>query len=174
MLCTVPPSPHTPHTPHTLPHTPHTPPHPHFSHHPHILTPHTPFPPGSSPQWDSWTMLLFQQCHGRDHRSVVSSTCIVQSLIQSGWYYRIACNFRGAKYSWFSWLEVWPRIFYPRMKRPYLPLPAVQAATTKIYPLNVSILLNHEPRIFCPPKITRYTVLQRTRLARVGVGQNLL
>ena len=20
--------------------------------------------------------------------------------------YRIACNFRGAKYSWFSWLEV--------------------------------------------------------------------
>ncbi len=70
--------------------------------------------------------------------------------------YRIACNFRGAKYSWFSWLEVWPRIFYPRMKRPCLPLPAVQAATTKILPtkcLNIA-----EPRIFYPPKITRYTV----------------
>ncbi len=67
--------------------------------------------------------------------------------------YRIACNFRGAK---FSWLEVWPRIFYPRMKRSCLPLPAVQAATTKILPtkcLNIA-----EPRIFCPPKITRYTV----------------
>ncbi len=33
--------------------------------------------------------------------------------------YRIAGNFRGAKY---SWLEVRPRIFYPRMKRPCLPL----------------------------------------------------
>ena len=65
--------------------------------------------------------------------------------------YRIAGNFRGTKY---SWLEVWPRIFYPRMKRPCLPLPAVQAATTKILPtkcLNIA-----EPRIFCPLKITRY------------------
>ncbi len=46
------------------------------------------------------------------------------------WIYRIAGNFRGAK---FSWLNTGPRIFYPRMKRPYhsyLPLPAVQAATT--------------------------------------------
>ncbi len=25
-------------------------------------------------------------------------------------------NFRGAKYSWFSWLKVWPRMFYPQMK----------------------------------------------------------
>ena len=60
--------------------------------------------------------------------------------------YRIAGNFRGVKYSWFSWLEVWPRIFYPRMKRPCLPLPAVQAATTKILPtksLN-NLLLNHK------------------------------
>ncbi len=42
------------------------------------------------------------------------------------------------------------------MKRPCLPLPAVQAPTTKILPtkcLNIA-----EPRIFCPPKITRYTV----------------
>ncbi len=45
------------------------------------------------------------------------------------WIYRIAGNFRGAKHSWFSWLNTGPRIFYPRMKRPY-PLPAVQAATT--------------------------------------------
>ncbi len=44
----------------------------------------------------------------------------------------IAGDFRGAKYSWFSWLNTGPRIFYPRMKRPNLPLPAVQAATTKI------------------------------------------
>ncbi len=72
--------------------------------------------------------------------------------------YRIACNFRGAKYSWFSWLEVWPRIFYPRMKRPCLPLPAVQAPTTKILPtkcINIA-----EPRIFCPPKIAHYKVYQ--------------
>ncbi len=42
------------------------------------------------------------------------------------------------------------------MKRPCLPLPAVQAATTKILP---TICLNiAEPQIFCPPKITRYTV----------------
>ena len=43
------------------------------------------------------------------------------------------------------------------MKRPCLPLPALQAPTTNILPtkcLNVA-----EPRIFCPPKITRYTVL---------------
>ncbi len=42
------------------------------------------------------------------------------------------------------------------MKRPCLPLPAVQAPTTKILPtkrLNIA-----EPQIFCPPKITRYTV----------------
>ncbi len=69
----------------------------------------------------------------------------------------IAGNFRGAKYSWFSWLEVWPRIFYPRMKRPCLPLPTIQAATTKI--LSTKCLNIAEPRIFCPPKITRYTVI---------------
>ncbi len=68
--------------------------------------------------------------------------------------YRIACNFCGAKY---SWLEVWPRIFYPRMKRPCLPLPAVPAATTKILPTKCLIIA--ESQIFCPPKITRYTVL---------------
>ncbi len=62
--------------------------------------------------------------------------------------YRIAGNFRGAKYSWFSWLEVWPRIFYPRMKRPCLPLPTIQAATTKI--LSTKCLNISEPRIFCP------------------------
>ncbi len=70
----------------------------------------------------------------------------------------VAGHFRGAKYSctWFLWLEVWPQIFYPRMKQPCLPLPAVQAAITKILPtkcLNIA-----EPRIFCPQKITRYTV----------------
>ncbi len=46
------------------------------------------------------------------------------------------------------------------MKRSCLPLPAVQVATTKILPtkcLNIA-----EPRIFCPPKITRYTVVTRT------------
>ncbi len=42
------------------------------------------------------------------------------------------------------------------MKRPCLPLPAVQAATTKI--LSTKCLNIAEPRIFCPPKIpvTRY------------------
>ena len=66
--------------------------------------------------------------------------------------YAVAGNFRGAKFSWFSWLEVWPRIFYPRMKRPCLPLPTIQAATTKI--LSTKCLNIAEPRIFCPPKIT--------------------
>ncbi len=47
-------------------------------------------------------------------------------------------NFRGAKYSWFSWLKVWPRIFYLRMKRPCLLLPAVKAATTNILPPKFS------------------------------------
>ncbi len=70
--------------------------------------------------------------------------------------YAVAGNFRGAKFSWFSWLEVWPRIFYPQMKRPCLPLPTIQAATTKI--LSMKCLNIAEPRIFCPPKITRYTV----------------
>ena len=43
---------------------------------------------------------------------------------------------------------------YPRMKRPCLPLFAVQAATKKILPtkrLNIA-----KPQIFCPPKMTRY------------------
>ncbi len=43
------------------------------------------------------------------------------------------------------------------MKRPCLPLPAVQAATTKI--LSTKWLNTALPWIFCPPKITRYTVL---------------
>ncbi len=47
-------------------------------------------------------------------------------------------NFRGAKYSWFSWLKVWPRMYYPRMKQPCLPLPAVKAATTNILPQKFS------------------------------------
>ena len=42
------------------------------------------------------------------------------------------------------------------MKRPCLPLPTIQAATTKI--LSTKCLNIAEPRIFCPPKITRYTV----------------
>ncbi len=42
------------------------------------------------------------------------------------------------------------------MKRPCLPLPTIQAAITKI--LSTKCLNIAEPRIFCPPKITRYTV----------------
>ena len=42
------------------------------------------------------------------------------------------------------------------MKRPCLPLPAVQAPTTKILPTKC--LNTAEPQIFCPPKITRYAV----------------
>ncbi len=66
-------------------------------------------------------------------------------------------NFHGAKYSEFSWLKVWPQIFYPRMKWPCLPLPVVQTLTTKILPTKC--LKIAEPRIFCSPKIPRYTVL---------------
>ncbi len=63
-------------------------------------------------------------------------------------------NIRGFR-GWRSDHEYF--IFYPRMKRPCLPLPAVQAATTKIlYTHEMSQYV--EPRIFCPPKITRYTV----------------
>ena len=65
--------------------------------------------------------------------------CVVEYCCPGPWYlqevnlgitvYRIVGNFRGAKYSWFLWLELRPRIFYPRMKRPCLPLLAVQACS---------------------------------------------
>ena len=68
--------------------------------------------------------------------------------------YRIACNFRGEKYSWFSWLGSDHEYFtYEWSDFVYLYL-QVQAPTTKILPtkcLNIA-----EPRIFCPPKITRW------------------
>ena len=75
--------------------------------------------------------------------------------------YRIAGNFRGAKYSWFSFEGLTTNILPTNEAtlQPCLPLPAVQAPTTKIFPtkcLNIA-----EPRIFCPPKITRYTVYQQ-------------
>ncbi len=53
------------------------------------------------------------------------------------------------------------------MKRHCLPLPTIQAATTKILPtkcLNIA-----EPRIFCPPKITRYTVVCETSSAVIQI-----
>ena len=80
---------------------------------------------------------------------------------------RVAGNFRGAKYSWFSWLNTGPQIFYPRMKRPCLPLPAVQAATTNIKTTKWLILLNHE--YFDPRKLPaiRY---QAPPLTSVFVG----
>ena len=81
----------------------------------------------------------------------------------------IVCNFRGAKYLWFLWRSAWPQIFYPRMKWPCLPLPAVQTATTKILPtkcLNIS-----EPRIFYPPKITRYTVVDSHAVTNLVFGK---
>ncbi len=40
-------------------------------------------------------------------------------------------------------------------------LPVVQTSTTKILPTKC--LKIAEPRIFCPPKITRYTVLQTNK-----------
>ena len=58
-------------------------------------------------------------------------------------------NFRGANICGF-YLNVWPRIFYPQMKPPCLPLPAVQAPTTKILPTNILSLENYP----------LYTVLQ--------------
>ena len=62
-----------------------------------------------------------------------------QSIPYSWW-------FSGTKYSWFSWLA----------KRPCLPLPAVQAANTKI--LSTKWLNIAQLQMFCPPKITGYTV----------------
>ena len=62
--------------------------------------------------------------------------------------YRTAGNFRGAKYLCFSWLNTGPRIFYCGVTYLYL---LMQAATTNW--LDIA-----EPRIFWPPKITRYTV----------------
>ncbi len=49
---------------------------------------------------------------------------------------------------------------YPRMKRPCLPLPAVQAATTKNIIHKVTKYC--QPRMFCPPKITSYTILHQS------------
>ncbi len=74
-----------------------------------------------------------------------------QGVHRTAQEYRIAGNFRGAKY---SRLNTGPRIFYPRTKRPYLhvPLPAVQAATTNIKTTNWLIIIA-ELRIFWPPKI---------------------
>ena len=42
--------------------------------------------------------------------------------------------------------------------RPTIPLPAVQAASTKILPKKCLNNYIAEPRIFCPPKITRYII----------------
>ncbi len=72
--------------------------------------------------------------------------------------YRIACNFRGAKYSCMVFVVggLTTNILPTNEATLLIPLPAVQAATTKILPtkcLNIA-----EPRIFCPPKITRYMV----------------
>ncbi len=46
----------------------------------------------------------------------IGGTTNIYSIIQPTQI--IAGNFRGAKY---SWLNIGARIFYPRMKRPYLP-----------------------------------------------------
>ncbi len=71
--------------------------------------------------------------------------------------YHIACNFRGAKYSCMVFVVGGLTTNILPTNEATLPtLPAVQAPTTKILPtkcLNIA-----EPRIFCPPKITRYTV----------------
>ncbi len=59
--------------------------------------------------------------------------------------YRIAVIFMGKNIRGFV-VFTGPQIFYPRMKRPYLLLPAVQAATMTIKTtkwLNIA-----EPRIF--------------------------
>ncbi len=65
--------------------------------------------------------------HGRGVRRMIFGTVDEQvgvvNMKVSPSNYLIAGNFRGAK---FSWLNTGARIFYPRMKRPYLPLPAVQ------------------------------------------------
>ncbi len=45
------------------------------------------------------------------------------------------------------------------MKRPCLPLPAVQAPTTTTKILPTKCLNIAEPQIFCPPKTTRYTLI---------------
>ena len=86
---------------------------------------------------------IYQEWKGRN------STLVSMPKTMHG-IYRIAGNFRGAKYLWFLWLEVWPRIFYPRMKRPCL---QCKQLPRKYYPRNVSIiiLLNHE--YFVPQKL---------------------
>ncbi len=68
--------------------------------------------------------------------------------------YRIAGNFRGAKYSWFSWLEVWPRIFYPRIAT----LPTFTYNPSSNHE-NITHEMSQYCWTFCPPKITRYTVV---------------
>ncbi len=89
-----------------------------------------------SVEWHS--RAVCQDAHGAEQRDTgiqlltEGQTQEQCKLSRCEWVYRIAGNFRWANISWFSWLNLWARIFYPRMKRLWLPLSAVQAATTKI------------------------------------------
>ena len=59
-------------------------------------------------------------------------------------FIRIAGNFRGAIFSWISWLEACARKFYPRILEPRLFMKHAQTATTKILPRNHSFAEKHE------------------------------
>ncbi len=69
-------------------------------------------------------------------------------------HYRIAGNFRGTKISWFSWLNPWARIFYPRIAYILDRCGFISKQPRKYFHEH-----NAQPRNFCPPKITRYTVI---------------
>ena len=72
--------------------------------------------------------------------------------------YRIACNFRGQNIR--GWRSDHEYFTHEWSGLAYLYLQCKQQPW-KYYPLNVSILLN---QIFCPPKITRYTVVRSQRV----------
>ncbi len=79
-------------------------------------------------------------------------------LLLAGWLinsktHRIEGNFRGTKYSWFSWLKVWPRIFYHKWSD--LAYLYQQCKLSNHENITYEKCLNiAEPRIFCLPKNT--------------------
>ena len=101
----------------------------------------------------SWNLVFLRaNTSGLTWSGVRECVCmwVTWIIINSMYMYCIAGNFRGAKYSWFSWLKVWPRIFtHEWSDLAYLYLQCKQQPK-KYYRRNVSILLNHE--YFVPQK----------------------
>ena len=75
--------------------------------------------------------ILYAKCYRE-----IQVWCRIFKYIEAWITYRITGNFRGGKILVVFVVEHWTTNIYPWMKRPWLPLPAVQAATTKILTTN--------------------------------------